>query len=245
MHRGIEMNDQGSRTIGFIFARGGSKGVPGKNIKPLAGKPLIAYSIETAKACAQLETVIVSTDDPEIAAVAREYGAETPFMRPAELASDTASEWLAWQHAIRWVQRERGPFDIFVSLPATSPFRSVADVEACIETMQGDPEADIVITTREAERSPYFNMVSLDHAGYARLVMEPAQAVVRRQDVPAVYDITTVAYVARPAFVLAASRLFDGKVRMVQVPQERAMDIDTPYDFALAECIARARAGEH
>jgi len=233
------------RAIGFIFARGGSKGVPGKNIKPLAGKPLIAYSIEIARACARLETVIVSTDDPAIAAVAREHGAEVPFLRPPELATDTAPEWLSWQHAIRWVEQDRGPFDTFVSLPTTSPFRDVSDVEACIDLLGKDAATDVVITVREAERSPYFNMVRLGEDGYAQLVIEPANAVVRRQDVPPVYDITTVAYVARPAFILKLSRLFDGQVRMVQVPAERALDIDTPYDFQIAECIAKLRCNPY
>lgn len=232
------MSNNKLRAIGFIFARGGSKGVPGKNIKPLAGKPLIAYAIETARACPHIETVIVSTDDLAIAEVAREYGAEVPFLRPAELAADSSPEWLAWQHAIRWVQGQRGEFDTFISLPATSPFRSTADVTACIDTLRGDPAADMVITVREAERSPYFNMVRLDDAGYARLVIEPTQTLARRQDVPVVFDITTVAYAARPSFVLNASHLFEGKVRTVRIPAERALDIDTPYDFMLAECIA-------
>jgi CMP-N-acetylneuraminic acid synthetase len=235
------MPEYKSRAIGFIFARGGSKGVPGKNIKLLAGKPLIAYAIETGLACKNLETVIVSTDDEEIARVAREYSAEVPFMRPAELATDTSSEWLAWQHAIKQVQMARGEFDVFVSMPVTSPFRDVSDVQACIDTLNGDPATDIVITTREAERSPYFNMVKLDAACYASVVIQPENAVVRRQDVPAVYDVTTVAYAARPEYILRASRLFEGKVKTVVVPAERALDIDTPYDFMLAECIAQMR----
>lgn len=227
------------RHVAFIFARGGSKGLPGKNIKPLAGKPLIAHAIATARACPRLETVIVSTDDPAIAAVAREHGAEVPFMRPAHLAQDNSPEWLAWQHAIDWFQRERGDFDSFVSLPPTSPFRAVADVEACLDRLHDQPDTDIVITVRAAERSPWFNMVRLDPDGIARLVIAPNQGIARRQDAPPVYDITTVAYVARPAFVLSADRLFAGRVRTVQVPPERALDIDTPWDFRLAECIAR------
>lgn len=236
------MNNIKQRVIGFIFARGGSKGIPGKNIKPLAGKPLIAYAIETARACPLLETVIVSTDDPAIAAVACEHGAEVPFFRPAELAADNSPEWLAWQHAIRWAQAERGNFDIFVSLPTTSPFRRVEDVTACIDVLRSNPETDAVITVRQAERSPYFNMVCLDEVGHARLVIEPTQSVSRRQDVPEVFDITTVAYAARPDFVLAAGRLFDGKVRTVGIPVERSLDIDTPYDFMIAECIAHHRS---
>lgn len=231
------------RTVCFVFARGGSKGLPGKNIKPLAGKPLIAHSIAVARACPRIETVIVSTDDPAIADVAREWGAEVPFLRPAELATDTAAEWLAWRHAIDWFERERGPFDVFLSLPPTSPFRSAADVEACIDALLSDPRADAVITVREAERSPYFNMVSLDPQGYAGLVIPPPGGIARRQDAPKVYDITTVAYAVRPAYIRRADRLFDGAVRSVQVPAERALDIDTPYDFELAQAIALIRAG--
>lgn len=230
------------RAIGFVFARGGSKGVPRKNIKLLAGKPLIAYAIETGLACKRLETIIVSTDDEEIAAVARNFGAETPFLRPAELASDTAPEWLAWRHAIQQVERERGSFDIFVSLPATAPFRDVTDVEACIDALTDDPGADAVISVREAERNPYFNMVCLDASGYAKRVMDSSPKIVRRQDVPPIYDVTTVAYAARPDYVLNAERLFEGKVRTVLVPTERALDIDTPFDFVVAECIARTNA---
>lgn len=233
-----------SRTVCFVFARGGSKGLPGKNVKLLAGKPLIAHSIEVARACPSIETVIVSTDDPQIADEARKWGAEVPFLRPAGLATDTAPEWLAWRHAIEWFERERGPFDVFLSLPPTSPFRSRADVEACIDALAGDPHADAVITVREAERSPYFNMVTLDAQGYAGLVIPPQGGISRRQDAPQVYDITTVAYAARPGYVQRADRLFAGAVRSVLVPAERALDIDTPYDFELAQAIALIRAGK-
>lgn len=231
------------KVIAFIFARGGSKGVPGKNVKPLAGKPLIAHAIAVARASAGIGAVIVSTDDPAIAAVAREYGAEVPFMRPPELAQDTSSEWLAWRHAIEWVQRERGPFDLFVSLPTTSPFRSVDDVAAVIAAMAADPLADVAITVAESNRSPYFNMVKRDADGYAELVIAQQGKVIRRQDAPAVFDITTVAYAARPGFVLSANGLFEGKVCTVVVPAERALDIDTPYDFRLAEALVALAAG--
>jgi len=231
------------RHVAFVFARGGSKGLPGKNTKPLAGRPLIAHAIATARACPLFETVIVSTDDASIAAVAREHGAEAPFLRPAHLAADDSPEWLSWQHAVEWFQRTRGHFDSFVSLPPTSPFRSVADVAACVEALHAQSDTDVVITVRPAERSPWFNIVRLDPtSGAARLVIEPDGLVARRQDVPPVFDITTVAYAARPDFVLSAGRLFDGRVRAVQVPAERALDIDTPWDFRLAECIARLNA---
>jgi CMP-N-acetylneuraminic acid synthetase len=216
--------------VGFIFARGGSKGVPGKNIRPLAGKPLIAHAIETARVSTLISRVIVSTDDEKIASVAREYGAEVPFMRPAELAQDNSPEWLAWRHAIQNVS----PLDVFVSIPPTSPLRAVEDVNACIRLLL-ESDADTVITVKEAARNPYYNMVIIDEAGYNSVVIPADKAIHGRQGAPEVFDVTTVAYAARPEFILKHDGIFEGKVRAVVVPPERAIDIDSEFDFALAE----------
>ncbi|MBP6379201.1 MAG: acylneuraminate cytidylyltransferase family protein [Sphingorhabdus sp.] len=222
----------------FVFARGGSKGVPRKNIKPLNGKPLIAYSIDCALACPSLGNIVVSTDDDEIAEVSRRYGAEVPFMRPATLAGDSASEWHAWRHAVEEMDKLGRPFDILVSLPTTSPFRAVEDVEACLKLLEQDPGTDVAITVRKADRSPYFNMVQISPEGNAEIVCKSREAFQRRQDVPDVFDITTVAYAVRTALIKEADGLFQGKVRAVEVPAERALDIDTPYDFLIAELLA-------
>ena len=221
--------------VGFIFARGGSKAVPKKNIRTLAGKPLIAYSIETARQSRWIQRTIVSTDCPEIAAVARNYGAEVPFLRPAHLATDTASEWLAWRHAILEVERQSGKqIDVFVSIPTTSPLRSVVDLDACIEKLIAS-SADLVITITDSHHNPYFNIVVLDEREDAHLVIKPKNGVARRQDAPITYDMTTVAYVARRDFIMQSDSLFDGRVQTVHVPLERAIDIDTEFDFRLAE----------
>ena len=231
------MHDTDLTTVCFIFARGGSKGLPRKNILELGGKPLIGHSIDIALANPRLKTVIVSTDDPTIAKVAITHGAEVPFMRPRELARDTTPELVAWRQAVEWYQKERGQFDIFLSLPATSPFRQQKDLDDCLDLLIRDPKADGVITVRDAERSPYFNMVTLDKDGYAGLVIKPQGSISRRQDAPVVYDMTTVAYAMRPAFILSGLNLFDGRLRVLRVPAERALDIDTPFDFVLAEAI--------
>jgi N-acylneuraminate cytidylyltransferase len=231
--------------VAFIFARGGSKGLPGKNIKQLGGKPLIAWTIELALQCQSIKKILVSTDDEEIANIARAFGAQVPFMRPIELATDTAPEWLAWQHAIRWHRDKVGPIDTLISLPTTSPFRSVADIEACIKTYNLHDDADAVITVREAARSPYFNMVKWSNEGRAKLMMEPEESISRRQDTPGAYDITTVAYVASADFVLNSKSIFEGNVFAVTIPAERAIDIDTSFDFLLAECmVAKQKAQE-
>lgn len=234
-----------SRCFAYVFARGGSKGVPGKNLRKLGDRPLIAYPIETARATGLFERIIVSTDCKDIAEAAVRYGAEVPFLRPAELATDTASEWLAWQHALHMTEAIYGLPDIFVSLPATSPFRNTQDVKRCIERLEANSGIDIVITAKLADRSPYFNMVRLDGEGHAHLVIEPDGKLVRRQDVPVVFDVTTVAYAARPGFILKSNGLWDGGVGMVEVPAERALDIDTLFDFFMAECIAQAHPDIH
>lgn len=229
------------RARAFIFARGGSKGVPRKNIRSLAGVPLIGHAIATARRCKSLGEVVVSTDDEQIAEVARDLGAKVPFIRPSELAGDTASEWLAWRHAIAWSLENEGEFDLFVSLPTTSPFRSTQDVEKCIDALRYDPSADIAITVKRAERSPYFNMVHKNAQGYAQIAIEKDKTPIRRQDAPEIFDMTTVAYVARPQFVLKKDGIFQGNVVPIEIPPERALDIDTQYDFELAELIATAK----
>lgn len=231
------------KAIAFIFARGGSKGLPGKNIRSLCGKPLIAWSIEHALAVKRIERVIVSTDSEEIAAVAHKYGAEVPFIRPAELARDDSPEWLAWRHALNYLlEKDGGLPEAMVSLPATAPLRLPLDIENCLDEFEKN-DADIVITVTDAHRSPYFNMVKTNADGTVGLVIPPQAAITRRQDVPIVYDMATVAYVARPEFVMSNNGIFEGKVRHVCVPVERALDIDTPLDFMIAECLISGGKG--
>lgn len=223
-----------SRIVAFVFARGGSKGLPRKNLLPLAGKPLIVHSIDTALALPRVSRVVVSTDDEEIAEISRGAGADVPFLRPPELATDDAPEWLAWQHAIRVLREQGEVVDVFLSLPPTSPLRTPEDVNCCLEALAGS-QADMVISVREAERNPYFNMVRRDQDGTIRLALEGKFH--RRQDAPELFDITTVAYAARADFVLSATRIFDGRVRAVNIPRERALDIDTHFDMLVAEAL--------
>ena len=223
--------------VALICARGGSKGLPGKNILPLAGRPLIAWAIGHAKAVRRIGRVIVSTDSEEIAAVAREAGAETPFLRPAELAQDNSPEWLVWRHALNYLKGTGGVYpDALIVVPATAPLRAVEDVERCLDAYEAGG-ADVVITVTDAHRSPYFNMVKVHPDGMVGIVIPPDGHLFRRQDVPVVYDVTTVAYVTKPEFVMDKNGIFEGRVRHVHVPIERALDIDTPLDFRIAECL--------
>lgn len=227
--------------VALICARGGSKGLPGKNIRPLAGRPLIAWAIGHAQAVKRIGRVIVSTDSEEIATVARNAGAEVPFLRPAELARDDSPEWLVWRHALNYLQETGGGYPTaLVTVPATAPLRAVKDIEHCLDEYEKGG-ADVVITVTDAHRSPYFNMVKVRSDGYVGLVITPEGSVSRRQDAPAVYDVTTVAYVTQPEFVIAKNGIFEGRVRHVYIPAERALDIDTLLDFKIAECLIASR----
>ncbi len=227
--------------VALICARGGSKGVPGKNIRPLAGRPLIAWSIDHARAVRRIARVIVSTDSEEIAAMARAAGAEVPFLRPAELAEDNSPEWLVWRHALSYLKETDGAYPAaLIVVPATAPLRAVEDLVHCLDEYETG-NADIVITVTDAHRSPYFNMVKVQADGTVSLVIPPEASITRRQDAPVVYDMTTVAYVARPEFVMTHNGTFEGRVRQVYVPPERALDIDTALDFRIAECLLATR----
>ncbi|OAJ71043.1 acylneuraminate cytidylyltransferase [Methylobacillus sp. MM3] len=228
--------------VALICARGGSKGLPGKNIRPLAGMPLIAWSIRQAQAVPRISRVIVSTDSEEIAAVARKAGAEVPFMRPVELAQDNSPERSVWRHALEYLKANEGAYpDVLLVVPATAPLRLPEDLERCLdEFAQGD--VDTVITVAEPHRNPYFNMVKARADGGVELVIPPGDGILtRRQDAPDVYDMTTVAYVTAPDFVMRADTIFAGRVRAVRIPVERAVDIDTLMDFRVAECLLQYR----
>ena len=223
--------------IALVCARGGSKGVPKKNIRLLGGRPLIGWSIQAAKSVERISKLIISTDSEEIALVAREEGALVPFMRPDELAQDNSSEWLVWRHALEYL-KENGDEDIdgLVVIPPTAPLRSVQDIENCLNEFEKG-NVDVVITVSDAHRSPFFNMIKNNEDGFSSLAISPTETIIRRQDAPEVFDMTTVAYIVRPEFLIQHAGLFEGNVRSVHIPLERALDIDTMVDFKIAECL--------
>jgi N-acylneuraminate cytidylyltransferase len=202
---------------------------------PLSGRPLITWSISQALAVGRVKRCIVSTDSEEIASVARAAGAEVPFMRPAELAQDNSPEWLSWRHALDFIKQNDGAYPAaLLIVPATAPCRSVDDLDRCLDEYERN-DVDVVITVTDAHRSPYFNMVMVEADGTTKLVIPPVDIVTRRQDAPLVYDVTTVGYVVRPEYVVTKKGIFEGKVRHVHVPIERAIDIDTQLDFKIAQ----------
>ena len=231
-------------TVACIFARAGSKGIPNKNIQTFSGKPLISWAIELALQVRQINKVFVSTDSEEIAEIARMAGATIPFIRPSELATDTSPEWHSWQHFIKFLSDKGGPLpEVFLSLPATSPLRSIIDVENCLDEFKKG-RADFVVGITPSERNPYFNMVNKGEGNQVNLVIQQGEKYSRRQDAPEIFDLTTVCYVGKPSTILTKNSIFEGKVAGVEIPRERAIDIDTELDFQIAEFLFKSKANQ-
>jgi len=219
-----------------IFARGGSKGLPGKNLKKINGLPLIGWSIKCAFEVDADLRVLVSTDSEEIAATASEFGAEVPFLRPASLAHDTSSEWSCWRHLCQFLLDSEGYLPkIMISLPATAPLRKPSDVQGCLEQFLRN-DCDAVLTATKAIRHPQFNILRYDSDGCVTIYDPTAGRTSFRQQVAPVYDATTVCYVVSTEFILSkAGHLFDGNVSLYEVPAERAVDIDSEFDFRVCD----------
>jgi CMP-N,N'-diacetyllegionaminic acid synthase len=211
--------------------------VPRKNIRPLAGKPLIAHTIEQALACREIQGVYVSTDSEAIAEVARRAGATVPFMRPAELATAAAPKLPVVEHLVSGVEKLVGAVDVVVDLDPTSPLRQVADIEACLRRL--DRATDVVITAYESEKNPYFNMVEERADGSIGLVKPPLQEVAGRQAAPKVYAMNASIYVWQRRSL--AKGLWGGKAALYVMPRERSIDIDSELDFRLVELLMGER----
>jgi len=223
--------------IATICARGGSQGLPGKNIRLLHGRPLIAHSIAQALANPRIHGVYVSTDDEEIAAVAREYGAEVPFLRPAELATAQAPKLPVIRHLVETLEKEGVAISTIIDLDPTSPLRTQTDIDACLDLL--DAGTDCVITGYVAEKNPYFNMVELDSQGSARLSKPPASPLAGRQAAPAVYAMNASIYVWHRATL--DKGLWEGRTRLHVMPRERSIDVDSAIDFRLIELLMAER----
>lgn len=220
------------RTIATICARGGSKGLPGKNIRLFAGKPLIAHTIAHALGCPQIDAVYVSTDDDQIADAARIAGAIAPFTRPAELASDGAGKLPVIEHLVAHLEARGELIERIVDLQPTSPLRECADISAAL---QARPDAQLVVSVGEASDNPYFNLVEQGADGLVRL--SKGDGAIRRQDVPPVYALNGSIYVwQRTALAHAAVHgLWSVTVAPYVMPRWKSVDIDTLEDFDYAQ----------
>lgn len=230
------------KRICTICARGGSQGVKGKNLRPLAGKPLLAHTVEQAVACGLFDAIAVSSDSAEILDTAVGYGATERVDRPAELASDHAAKEPAIRHCVEEVERRlQTAFDIIVDLDVTAPLRLPEDIAATIALVEREGAGN-VITACPAERSPYFNMVREHDGGRVDVVIPVDPPYLRRQDAPPCFDMNASIYVwSRETFFQEPTPLFQETTRLHVMPRERSIDIDTELDFEIAAFLVERR----
>ena len=222
-----------------IPARGGSKGIPHKNIKELAGRPLIAYAIDAARAvAADAAHVVVSTDDPAIASVAARCGAPTDYVRPAELATDTAGSREVVLDAMRWADERGLAYDCVVLLQPTSPFRTADDVRGAMQLY--NPDLDMVVSVCEAASNPYYTCFESAPNGVLHISKGDGRYT-RRQDCPKVWEYNVAGYVINPESIRREPLgAFRRRVPFV-MPRERSVDLDTPTDWLVAEALMAAK----
>jgi len=231
------MNDY--NVLCTICARGGSKGVKNKNIKPINGKPLIAYTIEQAKKSGLFKHIVISTDSDDIAAIAKEYGAEVFFKRSAEMASDTAGKLDVIRDAFqRSEEHYNEKYDYLVDLDATAPLREVEDIVKSLEQFLND-DNDNLITAMPSRRSPYFNLVEVNEDGDVYLSKKVSDVVVRRQDAPKSYDMNASIYIWKRDIILNFDTLFLENTGLYVMPEERSIDVDTELDYKFVEFLMK------
>ncbi len=226
--------------LAVIPARGGSKGLPGKNIRAFAGLPLIAHSIRFAALAPQIDRCIISTDSEEIARVAREHGGDVPFLRPEELARDETPMWPVLQHALREIEgREGRRYESLLLLDPTSPCRLPEDVTRALRMLEEDARAAGVVAVSEPHFNPRWVCVE-ECDGYLARAFE-SRSYARRQDVPKVYRINALLYLWRRQHILEATDAEWDRAphRLLVVPEERAVHIDELHDFQLGELLVR------
>lgn len=222
-----------------VCARGGSKGVKNKNLRPLLGKPLLAHSLEQARASGLFAALAVSSDSEEILETARRWGADYLIRRPDEMATDAAPKIPVIRHCLQESERQAGrSFDVIVDLDVTSPLRTSQDIRAAVAMLE-ESDATNVITAMPSRRSPYFNMVEVDDNGAPRLSKPLPGRIVRRQDAPQCYDMNASIYVWRRSVLMTSDILFHDSTRLYVMPEERSWDIDSEFDFQVVECLAR------
>lgn len=222
------------KTLYVIPARGGSKGIPGKNIKPLAGKPLIAYTIEVARALADDEDICVTTDDRAIIDVVENMGLKVPFVRPAELATDHCGTYEVLLHALDFYGIKGIRYDRLVLLQPTSPFRTIDDVKACLDLYSDD--IDMVVSVKPAATNPYYNAFETDENGFLHISKGDGQYT-RRQDAPEVWEYNGAVYVINANSLRKMPLGKFTRQRMYQMRAERSIDLDTPTDWLIAETL--------
>jgi CMP-N-acetylneuraminic acid synthetase len=223
--------------LAVVPARAGSKGIPGKNLAPVGGRPLIAWTLAAARESGVCARIVVTTDSPAIAAVARDHGGETPFLRPAELSGDEASSVDVVVHAVSWLEREEGArFDWIGLLQPTSPLRTAGDLAAAYELARTRAPKAVVSMCPAKSPPPWLKQLDAD----GRIAVTPPGAM-RRQDVAGWYALNGSIYLVRRDVLLAEGTFFTDDTLGFVMPQERSLDVDTPFELVQCDVLLRER----
>ena len=225
------------KSICFIGARGGSKGIPKKNIRCIAGKPLISYAIETSIKSHLYNHVVVSTEDDEIARISKKYGAEVPFLRPKKLAKDNVGMIDVMIHDIQKLQSIGYDFDIIVNRDCTAPFIQNSDIAGSIKLLKKS-KCDAVYGVYKQHLNPYFNMMELDSKGFLKMSKQKGERPNHRQEAPIVYQLNGF-HTFNVKKLLKYQKLVMPRILPYEIPPETGLMIDTEFEFRLAELILK------
>lgn len=224
------------KVLVIIPARGGSKGIPHKNIKPLNGKPLIHYTIDVARGIVKDEHICVSTDDADIIKCVEDYGLKVPFVRPAELATDTAGTYEVLLHALYFYEKQGKEYDVVLLLQNTSPFRTVQHVTEALELYRSD--IDMVVSVNETKTNPYYNCFEDDSEGFLKKTLDSTMFV-RRQDAPKTYEYNGAIYVINPVQLKKMPLgKFTRRIKYI-MDDIHSVDLDNMMDWKYAEFIMK------
>ena len=228
------MQKNKKKFIGVVFARKNSKGLRNKNILKFRGISLVEHSIKQAYQTRIIKKVFISSDSLKIIKKAKKQNAIVPFIRPKKLCANNSPEILSWKHFVKYLLKKKIKTDFIVSIPTTSPLRSIKDIKNCMKlAIKGN--YDVVICIARSNHSPYFNLLKKENNSFE--LLKHKKRFFRRQDSPKFYNITTACYVFKPRYILNYDNLFSGKTGYLEIPKSRALDIDDKYDYKIAKLL--------
>lgn len=233
------------KIICVISARGGSKGLPNKNIKNLLGKPLIVWSIMQAKKVKEIHRVVVCTDSKKIQSIAIKAGAESPFLRPKKISNSKVGKFKVFKYALEAYEKYyQENYEIYLDLDCTNPLRTPKDISNCISKfryLKKKRDVGAVFTICEARKNPYFNLLELNNSRSLKVSKKLKNDILRRQDAPKVFEHVASIYAIDPNYIRNNVNLLDGHTEGYNIGQNKSLDIDSKFDYQLIEFLMKKR----
>ena len=223
--------------LGAIFARGNSKGIKNKNLLKFKNKSLVGHAVNQAYKSKFIKKVYISSDSKKIINEAKKYRAIAPFIRPKSLSSDTAKHIYVWRHFINYLKKSKINVDYIVDIPTCTPLRRISDLDKCIK-LAVKKNLDIVHTISKSNKNPYFNMLEKKGKKF-KIIKNPKKKIYRRQDAPKCFNLANVCYVFKPRYILKTKDFLTGKVGFIEIPKERAIDIDDKIDYKVVSTLSK------